>query len=517
VINVDVLVYGDEVESILTAVSAARQGAKVALVRRSTGRLGGLSVRGGLSYMDITPDFICGIFAEFLQRCGVVRIALNPERAASVLQSMLEESEVALHSGYSVGGCFPPTVNPSSAKGNENNFAKTKVDFKHTKNNEHLECRTSVFIDATPDADVARQLGVPYIEGLGGLLGSDRNFLGVSPVFRIQGVSVAEMQAFESDIRANPELPQILKAALPYHPDQLLSDYVTRPTFAPDDMDYLDVLNPVIGIDYHIWRHGNAETYQQALMAIDGGNISRLADGSLGFNGLVVTAKGLDLDFNSLVTLSQDGEIPQALLDEMQHFQRYLREKAGFKHAEVIPPESLYIRQTLTLISHRNMTAKRMLSGGAEPEKAIGTFSYWLDLRGIPFWQAFPGEPELAKPVFNLEAGVAYSDKTGLENFAFVSRSAGYSPIGQGAGRIIQHNSLLGEAIGIAAALSCQSKRSLRDQLEAHLIEVQFILQVVRDGNCPLSGCATLSDAQLTESQLLERDEQIVKAHGGAV
>jgi hypothetical protein len=496
----DVLIYGDEVESVLTAVSAARQGASVALVRRSEGRLGGLSVRGGLSYMDITPDFVTGIFAEFLHRCGVVRIALNADKAATVLQEMLEESSVRVHSGYRVDKIISPY----------------EITFKGSAD-QTATCKTQILIDSTPDADISRALGVSYICGLGGLLGPDRNFLGVSPVFRIANVPFKALQDFEAGLRVNPELPVILKAALPYHPEKLHSEYVSRPTFAPDDMDYLDILNPVIGIDYHIWRHGSADSYGQAAMAIDGGNISRLEDGSLGFNGLVATAKGLNLDFNGLLKLSQDGETPPPLIQEMQYFERYLRERAGFTDAEVHPPESLYIRQTLTLISHRNMTAKRMLTGGAKPESALGTFSYWLDLRGIPFWQAFPNEPELAKPVFNLDAGVAYSDLMGLENFGFVSRSAGYSPIGQGAGRIIQHNSLLGEAIGIAAALATQSHRSLKSQLEDHLTEVQFILQVVRDGKCPLSGHATLDDAQLAASQLLANDEQIVKAHGGTV
>jgi hypothetical protein len=492
----NIVVIGDEVESILTAVSAARQGAQVILVRSSQGPLGGLSVRGGLSYMDITPDFVCGIFAEFLARAGVIRVALNPDTADRVLREMLSESGITVYSGCQIRARAPQNLTIT------------------TRDGQAHECRTKILIDSTPDADIARQLGVPYIIGLGGLLGAERNFLGVSPVFRITGVSVEALQEFEVSLRMDPALPECLKQALPYHPETLRAEYLTRPTFAPPDMDYLDILNPVIGIDYHIWRHGFAATYPEAAIAIDGGNISRLADGSLGFNGMVATAQGLGLDFESLLALSQGDATPNVLLQELTFFQQYLRERTNLKNASVIAPQSVYVRQTLTLISHRNLSAKRMLAGGASPEESLGAFSYWLDLRGIPFWRAFPDELEVPKPVFNIDPGVAYSDLLGLDNFAFVSRSAGYSPIGQGAGRIVQHNALLGEGIGVAAALAVQSGVSLKEQLQRHLPVVQGVLAERRQQNiCLPTGQCLLEEPLLSQSRLLVRDEEIVEKH----
>jgi hypothetical protein len=358
----DVLVVGDEVESILTAVSAARAGAKTILARRSAGPLGGLSVRGGLSYMDITPEFITGLFQEFLARTGLVRVALNLDRADQVLGELLQEAGIDVFSGVEVDIELDREGFPSAAH------------LKH--NGQEQTWLPKVVIDATPDADIARALGIPYLMGLGGVLGEDQNFLGVSPVFRITGVSVDELQAFEASLRAQPNVAEILEQALPYHVAGLRVEYVTRPTFAPPDMDYLDILNPLIGIDYHIWRHGEAASYPEAGIFIDGANISRLADGSLGFNGLIAKASALELDFDDLLALSQGGPIPQELVEEMAQVQRYLRERAGCREAQVIPPMEMYVRQTVTLLARENMTARKAIGGGVPSEKAVGAFSY---------------------------------------------------------------------------------------------------------------------------------------------
>jgi hypothetical protein len=495
-LHCDVLVIGDEVESILTAVSAARAGAKTILARRSASRLGGLSVRGGLSYMDITPEFVTGLFQEFLTRTGLVRVALNPDRADAVLMEMLREANIHVISGVDVSMELDAKGFPSIAC---------------LSNKERVwVIEPAVVIDATPDADIARLLGIPYLLGLGGVLGEEQNFLGVSPVFRITDVPVEDLQAFEATLRANLELSHILEQALPYHDPALRAEYITRPTYAPPEMDYLDILNPVIGIDYHIWRHGDAASYAEAGIFIDGANISRLADGSLGFNGLIAKASALELDFDDLLALSQDGPIPEELLEEMAWFERYLQERGGFAQAKVIPPESMYVRQTVTLLTRDNMTARKTIEGGVTPEKAVGTFSYWLDLRGTQLWKLFPGE-HLPKPVFNVGLDVALPLVPALQNVGFVSRSAGYSPIGQGTGRIVQHNAMLGEGLGIAAALAALSHTTLQEIVETAMPQVQAILKHRRGGILDFSGHATGTPEQLAASALLHKDEQAIE------
>jgi hypothetical protein len=511
----DVLVVGDEVESILTAVSAARAGASVILARRSQKRLGGLSVRGGLSYMDITPEFVTGLFAELLQRTALIRVALNPERAHAVLTEMLSEANIPLYSGVETHVELDSLGFPSLA------LLKPVgpldwLDNSDEPNNEATDSAKTIYlapklvIDATPDADIARALGVPYLMGLGGILGDSQDFLGLSPVFRIAGVSVPVLQAFEASLRAKPSVENILSQALPYHAPELRAEYITRPTYAPNNMDYLDILNPLIGIDYHIWRHGTPSTYTDADIFIDGGNIARLADGTLSFNGLIAQACALDLDFDDLLVMSHGAPIPERLQDEMRHVERYLRERAGFPDATLIPPDEMYVRQTVTLLSRQNMTARMALQGGVSPEKAIGTFSYWLDLRGTQIWKLFPGE-HFPKPVFNVGLDVALPPSQSLQNIAFVGRSAGYSPIGQGTGRIVQHNSMLGEGLGVAAALSVLTKMPLCEFVDSNMAQVQGILKERRQDTWNLQGTQVLPDDKILESLLLKRDEEAVE------
>ena len=512
----DVLVIGDEVESILTAVSAARAGASVQLARRSVGRLGGLSVRGGLSYMDITPELVTGLFMEFFQRTGMVRVALNPDRAHEVLTQLLAEAQINVISGVEVSmqvnrEGFPEAVTFTPRP----LTAEQAVEPRSLPSPplEPLVLRPKIVIDSTPDADVARALGIPYLTGLGGMLGEDQNFLGVSPVFRITGIPLGGFRAFEAELRKHPELPEILDQALPYHPPELRAEYINRPTFAPEEYDYLDILNPVIGIDYHIWRHGTPQTYPTAPIAIDGANTARLSDDSLGFNGMVARADALgfpkDRIFEGLIGLSQGGAIPAPLIEEMSRFEQYLREKGGFAEANIIPPQELYVRQTLTLLSRQNMTARQAIEGGVPPEKAIGTFSYWLDLRGAQLWKRYPNE-ELPKPVFNVGLDVGLPLTPHLQNFAFVSRSAGYSPIGQGTGRIVQHNSLLGEGMGIAAALAALSNTPLAEIADTSMPQIQAILAERRDQTFRLSGAPTWSAERIASSVLLKQDAAAV-------
>lgn len=489
----DTVVVGDEVESVLTAVSAARLGLRTALVRRSAGDLGGLSTRGGLSYMDITPEFIPPLFGEFLQRAGVIRVALNRKRAVSALQALLDEAGVEVLSGVEAA----PVVDGH------------RIRELMLSDGRALEA--GVLIDATPDADVARQLDVPYIRGLGGLAGGKSNYLGVTPVFRLQNVPVEFLRAFEADLRSRPETPRLLRQALPHKTDAERQELLARPTYAPDGTDYLDILNPVIGVWYHAWRHGDAAGYPQAKIYIDGGNVSRLDDGTLGFNGMIHRTADEPDAFENLLAWSHGAPMPDALMQEVKHFGRFLREEGGLAEAAVIPPDELYVRQTLTLLAKDNMTAEKALRGGVPEEKAIGTFSYWLDLRGAELWRYFPGE-DLPKPIFNVGLDVTLPLWPQFSNFAFIGRSAGYSPIGQGAGRIVQHNALVGEALGIAAGLSVLSGTGLPETAANALPQIRDILAHRNGGPIPLAGRPLMSEDATNSSRVLQVDRGVVES-----
>jgi hypothetical protein len=471
------LVYGDEVESVLTAVSAGRLvqqlGLPVSVVLLRPCRpavlaawpypadlwLGGLSTLGGLSYMDITPGCFSPLFAEFLDRAKVVRVALNPTMADEALRHMLQEAGVSLMSVKPHHAQYLPTVQVDSHQGHITSVTLPTGQV----------LAIDALIDASPDADLARQAGLGFTTGLGQLLchgdkqaGPPNAFIGVSPVFRLVGVDRHALMAFEATCRQHPELPQWLAEACPSRSTQERAQLLTRPCYSPDAMDYIDILNPVLGVFYHMWKQGyegTAESYNTAPVWIDGGNVSRLADGSLGFNGMVTRMEDLD----TLLAYSHGAlPIPANLLHEMHRFEQFLQQAGGLSGASVVPPLQLYVRQTLSLHAHATMTATSMLQGGVHPDQAIGSFSYWLDLRGVTLGDYF-SQAHLPKPMANIGLGVALPPHATPNNVAFVGRSAGYSALAQGAGRIVQHNSLLGEGVGIATVLALSQACAIAD------------------------------------------------------
>ncbi len=502
----DLIVVGDEVESIITAVSAARCGLRVAVVRRSKSILGGLSTRGGLNYMDITPEYKSPLFSEFLKKASVKRVALDASQGHQVLQNMLSDSNVTLISGAEAFAHYNEL---------ESGWELSFEDSSQT------QIQAPILIDATPDADVARQLERPYTVGLGHIFGPTHNFLGVSPVFRMAGLDRHELINFERSLRERLNMFHLLEQALPHHPVALRRELLERPVYSPDDMDYIDILNPIIGIAFHHWRQDqktkNQKTsritsYSDAQITIDGFNTARLSDDTLGFNGLVMRIN----DFDALLAYSQGSpHWPEALTGALNDFCQFLQAEGGFVKAEAIQlilPEELYVRQTLNMHAQEMMTAEKAIRGGVSADDAIGTFSYWLDLRGITFTEFFPNHRPLPKPVFNVGLGVCFPHNPNhsqhLKHFAFVGRSAGYSPIGQGACRIVQHNAMLGEALGICAALAFKSRQAL------HQIDAQSIRSIIEERSknpLKLSGHPTWSDEEIATSALIQADNQVLK------
>lgn len=443
---VDLVVVGDEIESVITAVAAAKQGLEVVVVRSAgAGQwLGGLSTRGGLAYMDITPECIGGLFGDFLVAAEVQRVALVPQRAHDVLAAWLSEHRIRMIEGV--------TVKPKTQ-------TTTPVAQLALSNGQTLQAR--MVVDATPDADLARLYRVAYREGLGGLLRQvDRqapDFLGVTPVFTLSGVSVTQMQDFEAALRDERGLKAMLDEALPYHAASLRADYKTRPTYSPPGSDYLDILNPTIGVYFHRWRGEKARTYPDAQTWIDGGNVA-LLPGRMAFNGLVMRVD----DLPELLSYSHGAPIPAPLMYAMEQFEAFLQREGGMTSARIDPPQALYVRQTVNLKTRRVITAQNLLSGGVSPEKSVGVFSYWIDMRGVTLSRYF-GEISLPKPMFGVSLDGALFDEPRLANLAVVSRSGGYSSLAQGAGRIVQHLSMLGEAVGVAAAVAIRRSQSLSE------------------------------------------------------
>ena len=445
--DVHIVVLGDELESLLTAISIAQHTEKstaVAVLRQSNGLLGGLSTRGALSYMDLTPEFMSPQLGAFLKQAGLKRVALHAETADAMLHQLLKHHNIELFSD--VGKLFPVL-----------NQATHHLTGVCTKLGEKFVTFPADFIvDATPDLNFSRTCGVPYIKGLGGVFGStepELNTLGVSPVFRIDGITYEQLQTFEAILRADEKTPNLLKTLCPWMTEEQREDLLVRPTYAPAESDYVDVLNPIIGLHFHQWYYGESVPYELASFWIDGANVSRLSDGTLGFNGLI----GRLINLKAQLEASEEGlPVPPQFLGVLEDVEAFFKEVGGFVEVKILPPDELYIRQTVQCQAEQILSATDLFSGGVPAEEAVGTFSYWLDFRGVHPWLAYPDLHPLPKPVFNvgLSAQFPKAESQLPQNLAFISRAAGYSPLAQGACRIVQHNCLVGEALGIAIAES---------------------------------------------------------------
>jgi hypothetical protein len=494
------LVFGDELEACLLAITAARQGCKVTLARTATGMLGGLSTRGGLSYMDLTPEWLFPLTRSFLDRAGLKRVALHAPTADTLLTELLKESGVTVLSGV---GAWEPLLN------SQNELIGLKAQA-------HGDLSADFIVDATPDASLARACGVPALKGLGGLFGThDRvQGLGVSPIFRVAGLSRLRLKAAEKRLRQNAQTPQLLAEVFPHLNAEQRQSLIHRPTYAPKSLDYIDILNPTLGAAYHRWRYGNTLSYEQAPFWIDGANIACLPDGTLGFNGLL----GYWPNLNEQIALSEEKiPVPTEFTQELQAVERFLQEFTATPQLRVLAPQSLYVRQSITLQAQHNLSGQEILSGGVPEYEAIGTFSYWLDFRGLHPWMAYPELHPLPKPVYRsgLNLCLPKAEHKQWRRLLFLSRSAGYSPLSQGACRIVQHQAMLGEALGVAFGLLAKGYAEHISQLSAQEIRAGLQLWADELGQTlpPLEGVDTLAaQPVLSNSWLLAGDAALVHA-----
>jgi hypothetical protein len=461
----DVLVAGDELEGLLTAIAVAQVGARVAVLRQPGPAdgpgswLGGLSTRGGLAYMDLTWDAMSDGFRAFLTACGVKRVSLCPVTANRVLQDWLAQHHI-------------PVINTPYYSVLADVATSAHRRFMVMDDDGHT-WHAPLLLDATPDADVARALGEPWRNGLNELLDGLKplytrepcppNYLGISPVFRITGVTPDQLMAFEADCRRRLADEAVLAHALPWLTEAEHTDLINRPCFMADvenEQDYIDMLNPIIGVAFHAWWQGQASTYPNASVWIDGGNIALLPDGSLSFNGMVTHAPHT---LQGVLHWSQHPVIPRLLQQAMQAFEQFLQQVGHLKQARVHPPYQLYVRQSVHINTLACATATDLLAGGAS-HATVGPYSYWLDTRGVNLRNWVPGFTHFAKPRFATSLGYTLCQRNPW--LAVLGRSAGYGPLAQGTCRIVQHNAMLGEALAPVLALAAKEGITLAQAVQ---------------------------------------------------
>lgn len=473
----DIIGFGDELPGVFAVVAAARE------YRRRTNKyprvlllskgdlqagIGGHLIRGKLTYLDRTQveksvrDSLGldafgdppAIYKEFLQKAGVRVVSLDPAKGSAVLRQMLTEANIDFISNIGI-----KFVNKQA----------DKLVSITTFTNETFTAKQ--FIDATVNAELAQAAGVPKLKGFE-TFGLPESELAVTLVFETQGLTITELKNFElqllnrftnfADIEAqkwlwtaagnNDQLVQQLRKDMVDANGQLKTLWAGT--------DDIVIRSPALSVAYHSFRNLKFSLYESGIL-FDKANIAILPGGRLSWNSLLfaVTASTAE-------ALARGGSKPNLpMLSEMNYLEKWFKSIGA---TDLIPATELYIRHAGNITGVvQPLDGTNMLMGGVSSNEALGTFGYHFDVRGgikdIGKKAYAKGFTQLGFqiPIYNV--GFQHTLIKNVRNLAVVSPGSGFTGMAPGSGRIVEYNSGVGQALGIAATIALLSNRNLAD------------------------------------------------------
>ncbi|NET57892.1 MAG: FAD-dependent oxidoreductase [Symploca sp. SIO2E6] len=458
----DVLVYGDELPGICAAIWAKKalgDSGRVALVRSNaaTEQLGGLLTRGGLAYLDFDKTYwyeqpAAQCFRNFLAKANIVEACVEPNNADQALKEMLAEAGVTIISDS------PLTPYVANQEIQYVDVTESKIRFKARS-----------YIDATQDAQLAREAGLAYYQGYESQSPQLQNAtLSVSIIPLITGLSISELRSIEQQIIDDAELMANIETSIREQQTPGLANFWLQDFYSPIYKAYLDGYfnrSIALGAAYHLnYNH----PFNLDGFFFDKSNICVLPEDSLSLNGLLFkypVTQQRQIEANGL-------KPTQEMMTEMVNFEAWLQDISGKDNVQVIIPPEVYIRHTLSIKDVINpLTGQEIIQGGTKPEDSIGSFSYEFDLRGGV--KGLSGRiPSL--PIFNF--GIEHTLASKVNNLAIVSRSSGYVGMAVSVGRIQTVNVYQGQGVGVAAAIATQSDTPLNTITSVEVRETLEIL-----------------------------------------
>ena len=470
--NYDVIVFGDEVPGVMTAIKVKREleqrndTAKVALITEgdTTEGIGGHLVRG-LAYLDRNqvPRDMRGelgffgassqLYQEFLDLTGTDAIALDRFRATQAFENTFLKENIDL-----IGKVKLRSVATAN---------KSVCSLTTTNNGSFI---AKQFIDATQGGKLAEMSGVEISQGFA-QLGLPDSALSVGWVFEVYGQDIEQLKEIELGLikrfldKSDRQSQDWLATATGNNPEKVaefersLTDSYDRPAImyqaTPDSAD-------VRALAFSGAFHGETDRLLDLRASkgiLDRANIAVL-DNRLSLNALL-----FDVDATQARELSNNGAQPTPMMEEIA------QEVAAFFRGLGVPRiefmDELYIRTAGQIAeSLDDLTATKMTDGGVPAEEALGTFSYHLDARGgiDGFWERVEekGIHEIRgflMPTFNY--GFRHTLPVEYENLSVLSPASGFGGLGTTAGRIVEFNVSVGEGLAIANAIAVTQGRSL--------------------------------------------------------
>ncbi|WP_236739112.1 FAD-dependent oxidoreductase [[Phormidium ambiguum] IAM M-71] len=473
----DIIGFGDEVPGVFSVVTAARE------YRRRTNKyprilllskgnlqqgIGGHLIRGKLAYLDRSQieksvrDALRldtfgdppAIYKEFLQKAGVRAVALDPAKGNAALKQMLAEASIDYISNVGI-----KAVNKQG-----NKLISITILSGQTFS-------AKQFIDATVNAELAQAAQVEKLKGFA-TFGLPESELAVTLVFETKGLTITQLKNYElqllkrftnfSDIEAqkwlwkaagnNDQLVQQLRKDMVDAQGNLKSLWV-----GPDD---ILVRSPALSVAYHSFRNLKFSLYESGML-FDKANIAILPDGRLSWNCVLFPVTAAEAEI-----LARNSAKPtSAMLSEMNFLEKWFKSIGA---TELIPASELYIRHAGNVTGVvEPLDGANMLMASVSSNEALGTFGYHFDVRG-----GIKGFAEKAYangftqlnfqlPVYNV--GFQHTLIKNVRNLAVVSPCSGFTGMASGSGRIVEYNSGVGQALGIAAITALLSNRNLAD------------------------------------------------------
>jgi hypothetical protein len=465
----DVICFGDEVPGVLAVISAAREYRRrtnlyprVLLMSKGSLQegIGGHLVRGKLSYLDRNQISLAmqkslgldtfgspsAIYKEFLQKSGVVGIALDPQKASAALKEMLLQADIDLLSRVEIKSVIKQGQKIISITTSKGTVYKGKQ-----------------FIDATVNGELAQAAGVKKLKGFE-TFGLPDSELPVTLVFETAGISTRKLKELDysylkrftniADSEAqNTKLAEELRKEMSDTRGNLKTLWAGN--------DYIDVRSPALSVSYHSFR-GTRLLFPQTSAILDEGNIAILPGERLSWNALLFAVNSSEAE-----TLARSGGKPTArMLQEMSFLVTWLKSLGA---TSVTPASELYIRHAGNITGVvEPLTGSQMLFGGVPANEALATFSYHFDVRGGIIGigekansQGWFNSLSFKQPTFNI--GIGHALVKNVPNLAVVSPCSGFEGLACSVGRIVEFNVAVGQGVGIAAIIAILNNKNLAD------------------------------------------------------
>ncbi len=493
----DLVVYGGTAGGVITAVAAAREGLRVALVEPGR-HLGGM-VSGGLGWTDYgKKEVIGGYSIEFFQRVGAkygrdIEWHFEPHVAEAVFNDLIKEAGVRVF--------FEHRLREKDA------VVKSGTEVTEIRTENGGTFRARVFADTSYEGDLMAQAHVTYVSGREGISEYNESLAGVrdrTPFHQFKA-SVSPLDS------AGKLLPEIMprstdsigaadtrvqaynfrlcmtrnpanRVAWPKPAGYSAARYELLARYLPvfeHELGRPLAINDVMKAD--ILQNGKTDTNNNGAFSTDyiGGSYD-YPEGSYATRARIRQAHIAYIQ-GFLYFLASDTRVPASLSAEMKEWGLCADEFVDAGHW----PYQLYVREARRMVGEYVMSQKDIQTELTKPD-SIGMGSYNSDSHNVQRrptedGRAVENEGDMQVPVtpYEIPYRLILPKRPQATNLlvpvCFSATHVAYSTL-----RMEPQYMILGQAAGVAAKLAIENKQAVQDvdprALAAKLVSQRAIL-----------------------------------------